>query len=405
MDIIKAQESLNIVICNDFGSINGGAAKVAINSAIGLAKHGYNVIFFCGVGPIEEDLKKNVKEVICLDQKDILNNSARLKAITGGIWNHSAKKAMDQILKRLEGKTIVHIHGWTKCLTSSIFKACHDNGVVPFVSIHDYFAACPNGGFYNYRKETICKYPGICIGCLLNNCDSRSYIHKVWRVLRQIIQDRYVRRSEDIIYIATSCFSYNAIKTSLKSNKVRWVKNPINIYKGPFVKCAENEIFLFIGRISEEKGADLFCDAISRTSSKGIVIGSGNELEAYRKKYKGIEFVGWKNFDEMEQYISKTRALVVSSRYYEGSPLIVPEMQCYGIPCIVPDKCAASDTIKDGINGKIFSSGSLESLCRTIEIVKHNNNTDSLFHPENWDNEYISMEKHIEELIKAYGVE
>lgn len=393
-----------IIICNDFGSINGGAAKVAISSAIGLAKLGYDVTYFCGVAPVDEELKKCVNNIVCLGQEDILNGSSRMKAITGGLWNRQAKKKMDLLLSKHEENVIVHIHGWTKCLTSSIFKSCHDNSIIPFVSIHDYFAACPNGGFYNYRKETICPYHGICMGCLFSNCDSRNYIHKVWRVLRQIIQDKHVRYSNSNIYIGTSRFSYNAIKPSLRSDKVRWVRNPISIYKGPFVKCADNDTFLFVGRISEEKGADLFCDAISRTSSKGIVIGSGNELEEYKRKYKNVEFVGWKNFDEMKPYIGKTRALVVSSRYYEGSPLIVPEMQCYGIPCIVPDKCAASDTIKDGINGKIFHSGNLESLCAAIEIVKKMEDTDSIFHPENWDNEYISMEKHIEELIEAYGV-
>lgn len=394
----------NIIICNDFGSINGGAAKVAISSAIGLAKLGYNVTYFCGVAPVDKELKRYVKNIVCLEQEDILNSSSRIKAITGGIWNRNARKEMDLLLKKNNENVIVHIHGWTKCLTSSIFKSCHDNGVAPFVSIHDYFAACPNGGFYNYRKETICKYHGICAGCIFSNCDSRSYTHKVWRVLRQIIQDKYIRKSKLNIYIGTSHFSYNAIKPSLRSNEVRWVRNPINIYKGPFVKCAENDTFLFIGRISEEKGADLFCDAISRTSSKGIVIGSGNELETYKRKYKKIEFVGWKTFDEMKSYIDRTRALVVSSRYYEGSPLVVPEMQCYGIPCIVPDKCAASDTIRDGVNGKIFLSGSLESLCDAIEIVKNIEDTNPLFHPENWDNEYISMDRHLEELIEAYGV-
>ena len=34
----------NIVIINDSASINGGAGKVALTSAIGLANCGYNVI-------------------------------------------------------------------------------------------------------------------------------------------------------------------------------------------------------------------------------------------------------------------------------------------------------------------------------------------------------------------------
>ena len=42
----------NIVIVNDCAHIEGGAASVAINSAIGLAKH-YSVYLFSAVQPID----------------------------------------------------------------------------------------------------------------------------------------------------------------------------------------------------------------------------------------------------------------------------------------------------------------------------------------------------------------
>ena len=56
-----------IVILNDFGYINGGAAKVAIQSAIALSNKGYKVIYFCVVKPIDKELLSAVNKVICLD--------------------------------------------------------------------------------------------------------------------------------------------------------------------------------------------------------------------------------------------------------------------------------------------------------------------------------------------------
>ena len=53
----------NIVIVNDWASIEGGAANVAINSAIGLAKH-YCVYLFSAVQPIDSRLKKAGVNVI-----------------------------------------------------------------------------------------------------------------------------------------------------------------------------------------------------------------------------------------------------------------------------------------------------------------------------------------------------
>lgn len=64
----------NIVIVNDWASIEGGAANVAINSAIGLAKH-YCVYLFSAVQPIDSRLKKAGVNVICIGKKDVLQPS------------------------------------------------------------------------------------------------------------------------------------------------------------------------------------------------------------------------------------------------------------------------------------------------------------------------------------------
>ena len=60
--------------------------------------------------------------------------------------------------------------------------------------------------------------------------------------------------------------------------------------------------------------------------------------------------------------------------------LVVAEMKSYGIPCIVPDRCAASEQIEEGKTGYIFESGNLESLKECIckyeqtDIIKLQNN-------------------------------
>ena len=50
---------MNIVVVNDYATINGGATKVAIDSAIGLAEQGVHVVYFAATGSIEQALIKN----------------------------------------------------------------------------------------------------------------------------------------------------------------------------------------------------------------------------------------------------------------------------------------------------------------------------------------------------------
>lgn len=47
---------MRVVIVSDFGSVNGGAAKVAIESARGLAEAGVEIVFACAIGPVSDRL-------------------------------------------------------------------------------------------------------------------------------------------------------------------------------------------------------------------------------------------------------------------------------------------------------------------------------------------------------------
>ena len=51
---------------------------------------------------------------------------------------------------------MVHFHGWTKALSTSTFRTVKSLGLPSIVTLHDYFAACPNGGFYDYQQNAIC---------------------------------------------------------------------------------------------------------------------------------------------------------------------------------------------------------------------------------------------------------
>lgn len=395
-----------IIIVNDFGSVNGGAAQVAISSAIDLAERGYKVIYYCGVGPVDEKLKKSVDEVICLEQYDILNDPSRINAVLSGIWNKKAYVRMkDLIEKHKNNKLIIHIHGWSKCLSSSVVAACSKAGITPFITVHDYFPVCPNGGFFNYKKNIICSHKPMSLKCLMCNCDSRSYPQKLWRYLRQLVQDKWIRYNKKIIPVYISEFSRNHIEPYIKAERFAFVQNPIEVTGDYKVNAAENDTIIYIGRISPEKGVDLLCQAVHMLNLKAVIIGDGSEKEKLEKNYSSeIEFTGWKKHSEMEEYIKKARVLVFPSKWYEGAPLIVPEVQAHGVSCIVPDNCAGSEYIDDGVNGLIFKTGDVDSLAEKMEIIFNADEKSILFDTEKWRDIVITKDEHTRQLLKAYDM-
>ena len=72
MQAIK-REQLTVVILSDFTHVEGGGGKVAINEALLLAKTGIRVLFLAAVGPVDKRLVESSVEVICLNQRGLLD--------------------------------------------------------------------------------------------------------------------------------------------------------------------------------------------------------------------------------------------------------------------------------------------------------------------------------------------
>lgn len=359
----------NIIIINDFAHINGGAGKVAISSAVGLSRLGYNVTLFSAVAPIDAILEKTNVKVVCLGQKDILSEPDRLKAVKQGIWNGYAKKEFEKLLSTLNpSETIIHFHAWIKALSASLFEVTGRLGFKIVITLHDYFLFCPNGGIFNYQTLKICDKRASSLNCLLCNCDVRSYPQKIWRYLRQIVQWKTLKMNDRINIIYISNLNKEVSYTYLKhiTNKWYYVINPVELTKGSSVDIVNNKKYIFIARLSKEKGVDLFCKAITDLHLEGCVLGDGYLKDELKEKYKNIKFVGWVEKEEKEQYLKQAKCIVFSSIWYETFGLVVAEGLSRGLPCIVGNNNAAKEMIVDGETGFIFKSGDLNSLKEAI---------------------------------------
>ena len=122
-----------IIVVYDQAYISGGAAKIAISTAVALKKQGYRVIFFSALDPIDKSLIQNGVEVICAGGEHI-GKTKNPMALLRGIWNKSAEKQFEVLLQSLDCETtVVHVHGWTKCLSSSIFVVCRKKRIKTFI--------------------------------------------------------------------------------------------------------------------------------------------------------------------------------------------------------------------------------------------------------------------------------
>ena len=387
----------NVVIVNDFNYVQGGASKVAIDTAKLLNNNGINVYFFSVVNKPEENI--DGVTYITTNQNEALKEKNKLKGIFNGIYNFKAKNELKKLLKNLDkNETIIHVHGWTKALSSSIFDVAFKMNFKVVLTLHDYFTACPNGGYFDYKENVICKRKPLSWQCIKCNCDSRNYGFKMYRLIRQFVQNKIVKLNKKLEYaIGISDLSIDVLKPTLNSNiYLEKIYNPIEFNQtGEIIDTSKNEYYLYVGRISKEKGVDLFCKVITELNLKGVIVGDGSEKQRLEKEYPNIEFTGWKNSNDVKEYMKGAKALIFPSLWYEGAPLTPLEGMSLGIPCLVNDNCAGREYFKKN-NFKNY-----EELKNKVLKINESKNTDNyfdiidLFNPQKYKNKLIEfyMEK------------
>lgn len=376
-----APERLTIVVCYDYGHVNGGAAKVAIAGAIGLAERGHRVIYFCPVGPVDPRLEDAGVEAICLDEPDLAGESSPLKAAMRGVWNTAAAKRLSSVLAPLDRKaSVIYQHGWSKAMSPSCQRVIADSGIASVYHMHEYFAACPNGAFFDYQAGANCLRTPMSLACITRNCDARALHHKAFRVVRHGALNtvgRFDKALRHIIYISE--LQLKVMRPWLPSDvEPLYAPNPIEVADTGPAAIAHDAPFLFVGRFSREKGADIAAAAAAKAGAPIQFVGDGELMSELKALAPNAEFTGWVEPSRATALMRSARALVFPSIWYECQPLTVLEALANGLPVIVSDNCAGAEFVRDGETGLHFPSQDVEALTNAMTCLMDDNQAKSL---------------------------
>ena len=365
---------MNVVILSDTGIVNGGAAKVALDGAQSMARAGHRVELVCGAGEPGPELK-NIPGLTThrINDFDVLEDPNRLRAFANGWWNPRSYRYVADLLDSLEREnTVVHVHSWTKALSSSAIRAAWERGFEIVATLHDYLLACPTGTRFLQDKLEKCHLRPMSLECIGTNCDMRSYPQKLWRVGRHLIQDQFGGIPSRVRnFIVISRLAQELLRPHLPADAVfHFVPNAIDVDPYDPAPVDEHEEFLFLGRITPEKGAVLFAKAAAAESVRCRFIGDGMARAAVLEANPHAKLEGWMNHSDGLRALRQARALVFPSLWYETLGLVVLEAAANGVPSIVPDECAARESVEDGVTGLYFRSGDEADLRRKLAILK-----------------------------------
>lgn len=368
---IPSGTRLTLVIVCDHAHISGGLGQVAHASARALSRRGHRVIFFAAMPPIDPALAEAGVEVVCLDQADMIADPSKIRAAGRAIWNRKAARRLADLIKGLDPEmTIVHVHGWSKALSPSVLWACQQSGVATVQTLHDYVALCPNGALYDYRRQENCPLRPMSTACMMSNCDSRGYTIKAWRVARHLAlrATSGALAAKHLIYLSEG---QRAILAPLlpSGTLLHKIENPIEVEDQGPAPLPRDAPFLFVGRLSTEKGPALFAEAAQRAGVPACFVGDGPLRAELERRAPAAQFTGWLDARRVGAQIRKARALVFPSLWYETFGLSVYEAMSQGVPVIVSDNTVSAEAVDHGKTGLLFRSGDVVDLVAKIRAL------------------------------------
>lgn len=395
---------MRVVIVSDFGSVNGGAAKVAIESARGLAEAGMQVVFACAIGPVSERLTHPGISIAAFSGEDVWSVGSKLTAARQGIWNGKAHAFLEKLFASQPAGTLIHLHQWTKAFSPAAIAAAGESGRPVYITMHDYFSFCPVGGYFDFAAGKPCARKPMSLSCVTYNCDRASYAHKLVRVARQWRSDRALAACRDLTFLHVSDFARRFAEPFLPPHALHAkVENMMEADKRAPVDVAKNRHALFLGRLTEEKGVLLLAEAARRAEMPVRFVGNGPMAAAIVRINPAAELLGWVPADKVDDEIAQARILVTPSLWLETGPMTVSEAAALGVPAIVSDRMGAADWVQDGVSGRHVTQGDANALESALREAKSaaaawGGNSYRLY----WDKPF-TLNRHIERLMAAYS--
>jgi glycosyltransferase involved in cell wall biosynthesis len=233
---------------------------------------------------------------------------------------------------------------------------------------------CPNGLFF--RNGKVCE---LCVGeyfynAVKHKCYKNSKIFSL--LYSAIIKLNYnVFRNFIDGYIALTKFTkLKLVDSGFSADKIFIKANGMADKRRSF---SENKkYFLYIGRLSKEKGVDFLLDSFSNMKDKNLIIaGDYSKSPEYFEKYKdcpNINFFGFADETQKETLINESLAIIVPSVCYDNYPVALVEAFRAGITAVGSSIGGIPYIISDGVNGELFEPNNFEQFKSKIEKLYNN---------------------------------
>jgi glycosyltransferase involved in cell wall biosynthesis len=295
---------------------------------------------------------------------DAITTIPKVKLAMQTIWSTSSAHRIDALLTRF-APDVVHVHNTFPLISPSIYWVAQRRRVPVLQTLHNFRLHCPQAMYL--REGKVCEdcighipWRGVVHGCYRGSRAQTSALVGMVTLHRQIgTWNNKVTR-----YIALNEFCRNKfIEGGLPAERI--VIKP-NFVDFEALAQVPRSGFLFVGRLSSEKGIDVLVAAHQRTVGSALKVAGTGPQDTLLAGIEGLEALGGLNIDQVRQEMNRAKALVLPSIWYENFPRTLVEAFGCGLPVIASRIGALAELVTDGVTGLLFEPGNAGDLAEKM---------------------------------------
>jgi glycosyltransferase involved in cell wall biosynthesis len=288
---------------------------------------------------------------------ELLRTGARL------VWSSRAAAEIRHRMRHFR-PSVVHCHNLFPALSPAVLRQIQAPTCL-VMTLHNYRLLCLPGVLF--RDGATCEdclgrtpWPGMVHACYQGSRAASLALGTALTLHRKLGTFGRVDR-----YLAISRFvRQKHVEAGMPPERIivkphfAW---PSEVREGP------GEYFLYLGRLSREKGVQTLFEAWRGIDARLRIVGDGPDALALRASApRNVEFVGTLAPDRAQEMIRSARAVLVPSLSYEGAGRVVLEAYAAGVPAVANHIGGLPEVIDDDKTGLLVHRGDPHSWRRAI---------------------------------------
>jgi len=288
------------------------------------------------------------------------------------VYSIEARKKINALCS-IVNPDICHCHCIYHHLSPSILPALKELRIPVVMTLHDLKIACP--AYHMFNRSGVCEAckPYKFYNVVKNKCVKNSFAISGLAMIEAYFQRFFEMYDRNVsVFVCPSRFYIEKlVEWGWSKDRFVHVPNPVDVELfSP--NYQPGNAFLYLGRLSAEKGVGTLIKAAARAGVTLRIAGDGPQqasLQALAQNTNAdVTFLGRLTLPELSKELNACRATVLPSECYENAPISVLESYASGKPVLVAD-IGGNPELVNAETGWLFESGSESDLAASLDKV------------------------------------